>query len=71
MFKKTLILLLSSFFTIAGSPEFLIASEKKHPIYLIGGFGGAAKAIVDIREGNDVEHGSRDSGYRRLGGVSL
>jgi hypothetical protein len=27
MFKKTLILLLSSFFTIAGAPEFLIASE--------------------------------------------
>ncbi|MBR6063205.1 MAG: TIR domain-containing protein [Bacteroidales bacterium] len=35
--------------------EFLIASEKKHPICLIGGFGGAAKAIVDIREGNDVD----------------
>ncbi len=30
MFKKTLILLLSSFFTIAGSPEFLIASEDVH-----------------------------------------
>lgn len=35
--------------------EFLIASEKNHPIYLIGGFGGAAKAIVDIREGKDVD----------------
>ncbi len=35
--------------------EFLIASEKNHPIYLIGGFGGATKAIVDIRKGNDVD----------------
>lgn len=35
--------------------EFLIASQKNHPIYLIGGFGGAAKAIVDIREGKDVD----------------
>ena len=35
--------------------EFLIASQKDHPIYLIGGFGGAAKAIVDIREDNDVD----------------
>ena len=35
--------------------EFLIASQKNHPIYLIGGFGGAAKAIVDIREGKDAD----------------
>lgn len=35
--------------------EFLIASQKNHPIYLIGGFGGAAKAIVDIRKGKDVD----------------
>lgn len=35
--------------------EFLIASQKNHPIYLIGGFGGAAKAIVDIREGKDID----------------
>lgn len=35
--------------------EFLIASQKNHPIYLIGGFGGAAKAIVDIREGKEVD----------------
>lgn len=34
--------------------EFIIASNKNHPIYLIGGFGGAAKAIVDILEGKDV-----------------
>lgn len=34
--------------------EFMIASKTGHPIYLIGGFGGAAKAIVDIREGNDI-----------------
>lgn len=35
--------------------EFLIASQKNHPIYLIGGFGGAAKTIVDIREGKDID----------------
>lgn len=35
--------------------EFLIASAKGHPIYLIGGFGGAAKAIVDIMENSDVD----------------
>ena len=35
--------------------EFLIASAKGHPIYLIGGFGGAAKAIVDLIENKDVD----------------
>ena len=35
--------------------EFLIASAKGHPIYLIGGFGGAAKAIVDLIEKKDVD----------------
>lgn len=34
--------------------EFITAAQHKHPIYLIGGFGGAAKAIVDIREGKKV-----------------
>lgn len=34
--------------------EFLSASNKKHPIYLIGGFGGAAKAIIDIRKGENI-----------------
>lgn len=34
--------------------EFLIASNKKHPIYLIGGMGGAAKAIIDIRKGENI-----------------
>ena len=35
--------------------EFLIANKSKHPIYLIGGFGGAAKAIIDIRKGESVD----------------
>ena len=35
--------------------EFLIANKSKHPIYLIGGFGGAAKAIIDIRKGECVD----------------
>jgi hypothetical protein len=35
--------------------EFLIASQQGHPIYLIGGFGGAAKAIVDLIEKKDVD----------------
>ena len=35
--------------------EFLIASAKGHPIYLIGGFGGAAKAIVEIIEKKNVD----------------
>lgn len=35
--------------------EFLVASAKGHPIYLIGGFGGAAKAIVDLIEKKDVD----------------
>ena len=35
--------------------EFLIASANGHPIYLIGGFGGAAKAIVDLIEKKDVD----------------
>lgn len=35
--------------------EFLIANKSKHPIYLIGGFGGAAKAIIDIRKGEEVD----------------
>ena len=35
--------------------EFLIASEKGHPIYLIGGFGGATKAIADLIEKKDVD----------------
>ena len=34
--------------------EFITAAQHKHPIYLIGGFGGAAKAIVDLRENNDA-----------------
>ena len=33
--------------------EFIIAKEKNHPIYLIGGFGGAAKVLVDIIEKKD------------------
>ncbi len=33
--------------------EFIIAREKNHPIYLIGGFGGAAKVLVDIIEKKD------------------
>lgn len=35
--------------------EFLLTAEKKDPIYLIGGFGGATKSIIDIRLGNDVD----------------
>lgn len=35
--------------------EFLIANKSNHPIYLIGGFGGAAKAIIDIRKGESVD----------------
>ena len=35
--------------------EFLIANKSKHPIYLIGGFGGVAKAIIDIRKGESVD----------------
>lgn len=34
--------------------EFLIAQRNKKPIYLLGGFGGASKAIVDILEGSDI-----------------
>ena len=30
--------------------EFIIAKEKNHPIYLIGGVGGAAKVLVDVIE---------------------
>jgi len=33
--------------------EFIMAKEHNHPIYLIGGFGGAAKVLVDIIEKND------------------
>lgn len=32
--------------------EFIISQTKEHPIYLLGGFGGASKAIADIIEGN-------------------
>lgn len=32
--------------------EFIISKRENHPIYLLGGFGGASKAIVDIIEGN-------------------
>ncbi|MEN5059032.1 hypothetical protein [Sphingobacterium kitahiroshimense] len=35
--------------------EFIITQNKEHPIYLLGGFGGASKAIVDIIEGNIPE----------------
>lgn len=35
--------------------EFMIAAQHEHPIYLIGGFGGAAKAIVDLLEGKKVD----------------
>ena len=31
--------------------EFIISNRNTHPLYLLGGFGGAAKAIVDIIEG--------------------
>jgi hypothetical protein len=30
--------------------EFLVSMDKEHPIYLIGGFGGVAKIIVDLIE---------------------
>ncbi len=33
--------------------EFLIASDMKKPIYLLGGFGGASKEIIRIIKGND------------------
>ena len=32
--------------------EFILSKRKNHPIYLLGGLGGACKAIVDIMEGN-------------------
>lgn len=35
--------------------EFIISHTKEHPIYLLGGFGGASKAIVDIIENNSSE----------------
>lgn len=31
--------------------EFIISNRSAHPLYLLGGFGGATKAIVDILEG--------------------
>ncbi|OJV88390.1 MAG: hypothetical protein BGO34_18770 [Bacteroidia bacterium 44-10] len=31
--------------------EFIISRRNAHPLYLLGGFGGAAKVIVDILEG--------------------
>ena len=46
--------------------EFLIASEKEHPVYLIGGFGGATRAIVDIVEEKEVDlkaEAEKDSSY--------
>lgn len=36
--------------------EFIMAQAKEHPIYLLGGFGGASKAIVDIMEGTLPEN---------------
>ncbi len=35
--------------------EFLISAQSHRPIYLIGGFGGATTAIVDILEGKTVD----------------
>ena len=49
--------------------EFIITQTKEHPIYLLGGFGGASKAIVDIIEGNLPENylfkeAEKDSSYK-------
>ncbi len=35
--------------------EFLIAANENHPIYLIGGFGGAARAIADIIDKKNMQ----------------
>ena len=45
--------------------EFIIAAQKKHPIYLIGGFGGASKAIA-----NKMQQGSFDLYKEALKGAS-
>lgn len=48
--------------------EFIISQAKEHPIYLLGGFGGASTAIVDIIEGTLPEtylfgEAEKDSSY--------
>lgn len=48
--------------------EFIISQAKEHPIYLLGGFGGASKAIIDIIEGELsetylFEETKKDSSY--------
>lgn len=47
--------------------EFIISQTKEHPIYLLGGFGSASKAIADIIEGKSenylFEQTKYDSSY--------
>lgn len=50
--------------------EFIISKNHNHPIYLLGGFGGASKVIADIIEGGDGSYLKRetqkDSAYKEL-----
>ena len=50
--------------------EFIISRKHNHPIYLLGGFGGASKVIADIIEGGDGSYlkkqTQKDSTYKEL-----
>lgn len=50
--------------------EFIISKKHNHPIFLLGGFGGASKVIADIIEGEDGSYlkkqTQKDSSYEDL-----
>lgn len=50
--------------------EFIISKNHNHPIFLLGGFGGASKVIVDIIEGEDgsnlKKQTQKDCSYKEL-----
>lgn len=50
--------------------EFVISKKHNHPIYLLGGFGGASKVVADIIEGGDGSYlkttTKADSAYNEL-----
>ena len=50
--------------------EFIISRNHNHPIYLLGGFGGATKVLADIIEGGDGSYlkkqTQKDSTYKEL-----
>ena len=50
--------------------EFVISKSHNHPIYILGGFGGASKVIVDIIQGGDGSYlkttTKADSTYNEL-----